>query len=79
MRLVGLYRREKPDLVHQFTIKCVLYGSLACYFAAIKAVVKSVEGLGYVFTTGEGQRSWLQGFVKAFYRLVFAFFVGDRA
>ena len=70
VRLVGLYRREKPDLVHQFTIKCVLYGSLACYFAAIKAVVNSVEGLGYVFTTGEGQRSWLQGFVKAFYRLV---------
>jgi len=29
LRLVRLYRRERPELVHHFTIKCVLYGSLA--------------------------------------------------
>ncbi len=27
--LIRLYRQERPQLVHHFTIKCVLYGSLA--------------------------------------------------
>ena len=70
LRLVSLYRREKPDLVHQFTVKCVLYGSLACFLLGIHSVVNSVEGLGYVFTAGGGARRWLRGLVKLIYRLV---------
>jgi glycosyltransferase involved in cell wall biosynthesis len=70
VRLVGLYRREKPDLVHQFTVKCVLYGSFACFLLGIQSVVNSVEGLGYVFTEGIGTRRLLRGLVKMIYRLV---------
>ena len=70
MRLVRLYRREKPDLVHQFTVKCVLYGSLACRMLGIRAVVNSVTGLGYVFMEGKGARRWLRGIIILFYRLV---------
>lgn len=70
VRLVGLYHREKPDLVHQFTVKCVLYGSMACFFTGIRSVVNSVEGLGYVFTEGVGKQTWLRGLVKLIYRLV---------
>jgi glycosyltransferase involved in cell wall biosynthesis len=70
MRLVRLYRREKPDLVHQFTVKCVLYGSLACSMLGIRSVVNSIEGLGYVFTEGKRGRKWLRGHVKLIYRLV---------
>src|ERR1035437_7022654 len=70
MRLVKLYRREKPDLVHQFTVKCVLYGSLACSMLGIRTVVNSIEGLGYVFTDGEGARRWLRVQVKLIYRLI---------
>ena len=70
VRLVGLYRREKPDLVHQFTIKCVLYGSLASFLNGIHAVVNSVEGLGYIFTESKRQRPWLRGLIKLLYRLV---------
>jgi glycosyltransferase involved in cell wall biosynthesis len=70
VRLFWLYRREKPDLVHQFTIKCVLYGSFVCHLLGIHSVVNSVEGLGYVFTKGVGERRWLQGLIKLIYRLV---------
>lgn len=69
MRLIGLYHREKPDLVHQFTVKCVLYGSLASFFTGVRSVVNSVEGLGYVFTKGVGKQTWLRGLVKLIYRL----------
>ena len=70
IRLLRLYRLEAPQLVHHFTIKCVLYGSLACHLVGIRSVVNSVEGLGYVFTEGGGSRRWMRRFIKVFYRLV---------
>lgn len=48
-RLWLLYRREKPDLVHHFTIKCVLYGSTAAHLAGIARIINAITGLGYVF------------------------------
>lgn len=48
--LVQLYRRLKPDLVHQVTIKPVLYGSFAAKLAGDIAVVNAITGLGYTFT-----------------------------
>ena len=70
LRLLKLYRQEKPDLVHQFTVKCVLFGSLACHLLGIRTVVNSVTGLGYVFTGGGAARHWLRGFIKLSYRLL---------
>ena len=46
LRLARLYWRERPDMVHHFTIKCVLYGSLVSHLLGIKPVVNSVTGLG---------------------------------
>lgn len=54
MRLARLYRRERPDLVHHFTIKCVLYGSLAARLAGVPRVVNAITGRGFVFM----DRSW---------------------
>jgi len=70
MRLLKLYWQENPDLVHQFTVKCVLYGSLVCRILGIRSVVNSVTGLGYVFMEGGGARRWLRGLIKSSYRLV---------
>jgi hypothetical protein len=41
-----LYQREKPDLVHHFTVKPVLYGSLAARLGRGQAVGNSLTGLG---------------------------------
>jgi glycosyltransferase involved in cell wall biosynthesis len=70
LRLFRLYRQEKPDLAHQFTVKCVLYGSIACSLLGTRSVVNSVEGLGYVFTEGMGTRRWLRYLVMLIYRLI---------
>lgn len=48
-----LYRREKPDIAHHFTIKCVVYGALAAKSAGTPAVVNAVTGMGYVFLSNE--------------------------
>src|SRR5882724_11774138 len=43
------YRRERPDVAHHFTIKPVIYGSLAAWLAGVPRVVNTVTGLGFVF------------------------------
>jgi glycosyltransferase involved in cell wall biosynthesis len=44
------YRNEKPAIVHHFTIKPVIYGSLAARLAGVPKIVNTITGLGYVFT-----------------------------
>jgi len=52
-RLIVLYRKEKPDLVHHVAMKPVLYGSLAARLSGVPRVVNALAGLGYVFTSDE--------------------------
>lgn len=47
--LISVYARLAPDIVHQVTIKPVLYGSAACRLIKKPAVVNAVSGFGYVF------------------------------
>jgi glycosyltransferase involved in cell wall biosynthesis len=46
--LLTLYERERPDVVHQVTIKPVLYGSIAARLVGIRRIVNAISGLGYV-------------------------------
>jgi glycosyltransferase involved in cell wall biosynthesis len=69
-QLVRFYRNEKPDLVHHFTIKSVLYGTLAARLARVRPVVNSITGLGYVFLPGGPWKRLLRFFVRLWYRLI---------
>jgi len=65
-----LYRRERPDLVHQVTIKPVLYGSLTARALRVPAVVNAISGLGYVFIERPGlSHRALREAIKATYRV----------
>jgi glycosyltransferase involved in cell wall biosynthesis len=68
--LVQFYRKEKPDIVHHFTVKCVLYGSTAAQLARVNGIVNSITGLGYIFLPGGLLKSMLRLFVRGWYRLV---------
>lgn len=46
-----LIAREEVDLVHGFTIKCAVYGSIAARLEGIPARVNAIAGMGYVFTS----------------------------
>jgi glycosyltransferase involved in cell wall biosynthesis len=50
LRLLRLYREIGPALIHHFTIKPVIYGSLAARLARVPSVVNAVTGLGYVYS-----------------------------
>ena len=60
------YRKECPDIVHHFTIKPVIYGSIAARLAGVPKIVNTVTGLGYVFMQDE--RKWLSSVVHFLYR-----------
>ncbi|MDM7266237.1 MAG: glycosyltransferase family 4 protein [Aquificaceae bacterium] len=48
LEYLSIYRRIKPNLVLNYTIKPNIYSSLACYFLRIKCI-STITGLGYVF------------------------------
>lgn len=50
--IVALYRRLRPDLIHQISIKPVLYGSLAARLAGRPPLVNAISGLGHLFAEG---------------------------
>lgn len=68
--LCQLYRREQPALVHHFTIKCVVYGSIAALVARVPARVNAVAGMGYVFTNQALKARLLRPVVRGLMRLV---------
>lgn len=65
-KLLQLLQRVKPDLLHNFTIKPVLYGSLAARMVGIKNIVNAVPGLGFAFSDGQ---FLLRAIVTTLYRL----------
>ena len=69
-RLSKLYRSERPDLAHHFTIKCVLYGGIAARRSQVRAIISSITGLGHVFVTDSLRNRLLRPLVSPFYRMV---------
>ena len=67
--LVRLFRRERPDVVHAFTIKCAVYGSLAARLAGVPARVNAVAGMGYVFISGATKARLLRPVVSMLLKL----------
>jgi glycosyltransferase involved in cell wall biosynthesis len=72
LRVTRFLRREMPDILFCYTIKSVIYGSLAARRARIPAVFSMITGLGYAFL-GETFRQKLLGKIaQALYRRALA-------
>ena len=65
--LVRLFGKLRPDIVHNVTVKPVLYGTLAARLTRVPRVVNAISGLGYLFT---GDRHILRWFGMVMYRLL---------
>jgi glycosyltransferase involved in cell wall biosynthesis len=61
------YKVQEPDIVHHFTIKPVIYGSIAARMANIPKIINTVTGLGYVFI--DEKTTWLRRLVVGLYRI----------
>lgn len=68
-QLMRFMRTERPDVVHGFTIKCAVYGSLAARLAGVPARVNAVAGMGYVFISDSLKARVLRPLVRALLKL----------
>jgi len=67
--LRGLLKKEKPDYMFSYTIKPVVYGSLAAFLNKRVKVYSMITGMGYVFTESSGKTGLLKLFVTWLYRV----------
>lgn len=65
-RLIAVYRRERPTLVHQVAIKPVIFGSIAARIVGVAHVVNALGGLGFSFTSC----SWRGRILRVLVRLL---------
>lgn len=63
--LVAIYRRYRPDIVHQIAIKPVLYGSIAARLSGVRRVVNNLAGLGFVFSSTSRKAALLRPAISA--------------
>ena len=70
--LYRLLRKEQVDLIHNFTIKCAVYGSLAARLAGVFARINAVAGMGYIFTNNSLKARLLRPVVRSLMRLALA-------
>ena len=52
-RYESVMKKERFDIVHSYTIKPNIYGSIAAKRAGVKGIFPTVNGLGYSFTNEE--------------------------
>jgi glycosyltransferase involved in cell wall biosynthesis len=69
LHFIGTFRRLRPDVVHCFTIKPAIYGTLAAAIARVPVRVVTITGLGHAFTTGHG---FVRFLVERLYRVALA-------
>lgn len=67
--LAHIYRVEKPDFVHHFTMKPVLYGTWAAHWVGVKRIINCVTGLGYIWSSREFKARLLRPWLKLLFRI----------
>lgn len=69
LSLVVLMLRLRPRFVLSYTIKPVVYGSIAAWLSGVNHRFALVTGLGYAFTgTASGKRALLRRLIQRLYR-----------
>ena len=64
LALVGVLRRQRPDILHCVAMKPVLYGNLVARFFGPAATVSALAGMGYAFTAKHGGVRLLRGLLS---------------
>jgi len=76
IKLYKVMKREKPDVILSFTVKPVIYGSFAAFFARVPLVSSIITGLGYAFIKPKEKsvkHFLINNIVKRLYRTALSF------
>ncbi|GEA52352.1 glycosyl transferase [Vibrio inusitatus NBRC 102082] len=74
LEITKVLSKVKPDKVLSYTIKPVIYGSIAAKIARVQACYSLITGLGYAFTgEASGKRRAVQKLLHFLYKLALSF------
>lgn len=71
LSLTRIYHQQAPNLVHHFTIKACLYGTISAKLSSIPCVINSITGLGHVFVATRKRNRLFRRMISPLYSLVF--------
>ena len=74
VRIISIYKRVSPDIVHHVAAKPIIYGSIAARICRIKSVINAPVGMGYVFTSNNIKARILRPLLK----ILFKFFIDSH-
>lgn len=69
IKLIRLFRKLRPDVVMGYTIKPVIYGSVAAKMAGVKHINAMITGTGYVFISKSFKAAVVKKIVSLLYRI----------
>lgn len=68
--LIGIYKSERPDIVHHVAMKPVLYGSFVARITGVPHTVNALAGMGYIFISNNWTAAILRKFVSIAFRML---------
>jgi len=70
-RLNTLLNYIQPNIIHNVTIKPILYGTFVSLFHKSIKVVNAISGFGYIFSTHSIKTQFLKFFLLIFFKILF--------
>lgn len=67
-RLLRLFRRLRPQATLGYTVKPVIYGSIAARLAGVRSITAMITGAGYLFVSTSFKARVLRSIAKILYR-----------
>ena len=68
-----IYKKYKPRVIHQFTIKSCFYGSLIARIINKSYVINSITGLGHIFLTKNIKNYFLKILLLPLYKFALSY------
>ena len=69
-KLTRIYAQIKPHIVHHFTIKACIYGSISAFICNVKVIINSFTGLGHFFISNNKRIKFIRKISKIFIRII---------
>lgn len=71
IKTINILKREKPDILHNVTVKPILWGSIAAKVVGIPYVINAFAGLGTLFIRTEFKWKFISYIVQIIFRFIF--------
>ena len=64
IKIINIYKKFSPDIVHHIAFKPIIYGSIAAKINNTRSVLNAPVGMGYVFTSDSIKAKLIRPIIK---------------